>query len=109
MKSLREIMDGMAWAKKPHCLKQLSGAPADNHSNETGGGMNHKAMQKKQQALVDAWTHPEGTSVTVRKDDGSIIDTKTRSGAWMLGGHSAVIMLDGISGCYSLERVTVRD
>lgn len=70
--------------------------------------MSGKAHQRKQQAMVDAWTHPEGTPVIFRKDDGSIVETKTRSGAWMLGGHSAVVMLDGISGCYSLERVTVR-
>lgn len=36
---------------------------------------------------------------------------KTRSAAYMLGasgdypGHTAVIMLDGISGCYALDRV----
>ena len=33
--------------------------------------------------------------------------TKTRSAAYMLVtlGHTAVIMLDGISGCYALDRV----
>jgi hypothetical protein len=73
------------------------------------GRLRIKAMQKRQQALCDAWTHGEGTPVTVRKDGGAEVETTTRSGAWMLGGHTAVIMLDGISGCYSLERVTVRE
>ena len=37
--------------------------------------MNMRAMQKKQQALCDAWTHPEGTAVTVRKDGGALVET----------------------------------
>lgn len=49
---------------------------------------------------------PEGTPVKVRKDDGSILETKTRSAAWLMGGHSAMVMVDGISGGYMLERVT---
>ncbi|WP_374650281.1 hypothetical protein [Rhizorhabdus sp.] len=32
--------------------------------------------------------------------------TRTRSKAEVLSGHSAVIWLDGISGCYLLDRVT---
>ncbi len=63
---------------------------------------------KKQQALVDAWTHPEGTAVTVTLDDGSTWETTTRSAPWLLGGHTAVIMLEGKSGGYALERVRVR-
>lgn len=66
----------------------------------------------KQQALVSVWEGtPEGTDVVVTKDDGSEVRTKTRSAPWLLGtssrgpGHTAVIMLEGISGCYSLERV----
>jgi len=47
-----------------------------------------------------------GQSVTVRKDDRSGVSTRTRSTAQVLGGHSAVIWLEGISGCYLLDRVT---
>lgn len=67
------------------------------------------ALADKQRKLVDQWNaqHPAGTAVTVRKDDGSEIQTKTRSEAAMLGGHTAVIWLDGMSGCYLLERVTL--
>lgn len=57
---------------------------------------------------VDAWNkaHPEGTAVKVRKDDGAILTTRTRSNAWVMGGHSAVICVVGISGGYDLDRVT---
>ncbi len=80
--------------------------------------------EKKQVKLVEDWNakHPIGTDVIVIKDsstwktsfvpepDGSF-KTKTRSLAYMLGasgdypGHTAVIMLVGISGCYALDRV----
>ncbi len=49
---------------------------------------------------------PIGQAVTVRKDDGSGVQTNTRTRAQVLSGHSAVIWLDGISGCYLLDRVT---
>ena len=39
-------------------------------------------------------------------DGGEIRETVTTSEAQVLSGHSAVIWLDGISGCYDLERVT---
>lgn len=56
---------------------------------------------------VKVWNerHPVGTAVKVLRDDGSVMPTKTRSKATLLGGHSAVIWLEGISGCYSLGRV----
>lgn len=58
-------------------------------------------------ADVKFWNeeHPVGTDVIVTKDLGDEVRTKTRSAAWVLSGHSAVIMVDGISGCYALERV----
>jgi len=49
---------------------------------------------------------PVGQSVSVRKDDGGGTLTQTRAPAEVLSGHSAVIWLDGISGCYLLDRVT---
>ncbi|WP_324694567.1 hypothetical protein [Novosphingobium sp. RL4] len=49
---------------------------------------------------------PVGQKVTVRRDDGEGVITNTRSRAEVLSGHSAVIWLDGISGCYLLDRVT---
>lgn len=47
-----------------------------------------------------------GQPVTVRKDRGESVDTVTRSAAEVLSGHSAVIWLEGISGCYLLDRVS---
>lgn len=61
---------------------------------------------KLQGALVEAWKGtPEGTDVIVRKDLGDEVRTKTASEPFMLGGHTACIMLEGISGAYALERV----
>lgn len=61
---------------------------------------------KKQLEAVAHWnqTVPIGCPVRVRMDDGSIKETLTESGAQMLGGHTAVIFLQGISGCYLLNR-----
>lgn len=61
---------------------------------------------------VEEWNteHPVGTPVTVTKDNGTETRTKTRSAAWMLGaddsspGHTAVVLLEGISGAYLLSR-----
>jgi hypothetical protein len=55
---------------------------------------------------ASAWTHPVGTPVDVRRDGGEIVRTKTRSEAAVIG-ETAVIWLDGISGCYALERVAL--
>ncbi len=59
---------------------------------------------------ADTWNAkwPVGTPVYVRKDGGDIQETFTRSAATVLSGHSAVIWLEGISGCYLLDRVTPR-
>jgi hypothetical protein len=67
-----------------------------------------RPTQAKLQAQIDAWnaTHPIGADVDVLTDRGKIVRTKTRSAAELLSGHSAVIWLDGISGCYALDRVT---
>jgi hypothetical protein len=47
-----------------------------------------------------------GVAVAVRLDGGEVRETITTSEAQVLSGHSAVIWLDGIRGCYLLERVT---
>lgn len=73
------------------------------------GGTHEQAQAK----LVEDWNRDfqVGTEVVVTKDDGSKVSTKTRSEAYMLGacrdypGHTAVILLEGINGCYMLERV----
>ena len=47
-----------------------------------------------------------GAAVTVLLDGGEVRETITTSEAQVLSGHSAVIWLKGISGCYLLDRVT---
>jgi hypothetical protein len=50
--------------------------------------------------------HPIGTSGKLLKDGGKVMETVTRSAAQVLSGHSAVIWLEGVSGCYLLDRFT---
>lgn len=67
--------------------------------------------RQNQRELVIEWNrlNHEGVKVNVRKDDGSTLETITRSQAWLMGGHTAVVLVDGIAGGYSLERVTPRE
>lgn len=62
----------------------------------------------KLQALCDAFNakHPVGTRVMLKKDFvPEPVETKTRSEAQVLSGHSAVIWLEGVVGCYALDCV----
>ena len=52
--------------------------------------------------------NPVGVACTVEMDSGEIRATKTRSEAYMLSGHTAVVMLEGISGAYLLSRVRAK-
>lgn len=63
------------------------------------------------QEIVDAWNrdHETGRVVTVRMDSGEVRKTVTRSCANLLGGHTPVIWLEGIVGCYALSRVEPYD
>jgi hypothetical protein len=68
---------------------------------------------KREMKLLERWKDTAiGTAVVVQRDNGDLFVTRTRSAPWMLGedgngkgGHTAVIMVEGISGCYALERV----
>jgi len=76
--------------------------------------MKQSKSDKQQLKLAVEWNeqHQPGITVKVKKDGGEQVETITRSEAFMLGksgdypGHTAVIMLEGISGAYSLDRVT---
>ena len=59
------------------------------------------------QGKVDAFNErkPVGTSVTVIGDLGEKFETKVKRPAEIMSGHSAVVWLEGISGCYMLDRV----
>jgi hypothetical protein len=67
-------------------------------------GQNRLRLQK----LCDEWNaaHPIGEAVWLKRDNGRELLTETRSRAEVLEGHSAVIWLKGVAGCYLLERVT---
>lgn len=65
------------------------------------------------QKRVDEWNaaHPVGTKVTryrlirpLREPQ----ETVTRSEAWLMGGHSAMVMVEGVAGGVLLESVEVR-
>ena len=49
--------------------------------------------------------HPAGTEVIVTEDDGRQTPTKTRSEAWGLSHGDNVVLLEGRSGGYLLDRV----
>jgi hypothetical protein len=53
---------------------------------------------------INACTLRVGDPVLVRRDDGSEMRTRVRQLPWVLGGR-AVLMVDGISGAYALDRV----
>lgn len=64
-------------------------------------------------ADVERWNaaHPVSTPVTaypVTRDD-EALSTRTRSVAWVLGGHTAVVKVDGYAGGIALTHVDVRD
>ncbi|GAB63083.1 MAG: hypothetical protein DWB56_06820 [Candidatus Jettenia sp.] len=65
------------------------------------------AKQKSPQKIIDDWNrnNPLGTVVDLILDNGKVKRTKTRSMAELLSGYRPVIWLDGVTGCYALERV----
>lgn len=71
-------------------------------------GRERKANRRLGAADCEIWNekHPVGTDVSVVKDDGTPFISRTDSEAYMLSGHTAVIHVAGISGCYLLDRVT---
>ena len=70
----------------------------------------HREMKRdNMQAECDRWNaeNEVGAGVFVNLDGRTApFQTKTRSAAQILSGHSAVIWLDDVSGCYLLDRVT---
>lgn len=76
-----------------------------------------RILQSNALRAVERWnaTVPIGSPVLVKMDSGEIRVTRTRSEAGMLGaepskndpGHTAVVWVDGISGCYDLSRVSL--
>jgi len=62
--------------------------------------------RKDMETLVKVWEKvPVGTRVRYIQDDGSEILTNTRSAPFLMGGHSAMIQLEGMAGSFALWRV----
>lgn len=64
--------------------------------------------ERDEQRACDAWNtaHPVGTIVDyVSYPNGPPRRTVTRSEAQVLSGHTAVIWLKGVAGCWSLAHV----
>lgn len=68
---------------------------------------------KAQQKLVDEWNtkHPIGTEVIRYKLINPLAEpteTKTLSAAWLMGGHTAMVMVKGVAGGVMVESVVPR-
>jgi hypothetical protein len=68
--------------------------------------MRRRKPQGNGEAQVEAWNalNLQGTRVSVQKDDGKLYESRTRSEAWLLSGHTAVVLVEGITGAYLLSR-----
>lgn len=57
---------------------------------------------------VENWNlkHPVGTPVLLSKDSGQVLNTKTRSEAYVCDSGHAVCFFEGVSGYYLLNRAT---
>jgi hypothetical protein len=64
------------------------------------------ARDPEQEVAVFNSKYDEGHLGFLRKDDGTEVPTILKSRAWALGGHTAVAMFDGMSGCYRIDRFT---
>lgn len=66
-----------------------------------------KMAKRTMQEKVGEWNAKNlpGINVVVTEDDDTATRTTTRSEAYLLGGHTAVIMLEDRRGAYMLDRV----
>lgn len=73
-------------------------------------GMKKNKTQQIAELSVENWNlkHPMGAAVKLLKDSGDVIETKTRSEAYIAASGHAVIFVDGVSGYYLLDRVTAK-
>jgi len=62
-----------------------------------------EVMQSKCDAFNER--NPVGAPVVVIKDLGEKFETTVKHPAQILSGHTAVVWLNGMSGCYCLDRV----
>lgn len=68
--------------------------------------MKQRSLENEQRAVENFnKVNAVGCKVKVRRDDGSVLETVTRSEAQLMDSNVAVIWIEGIAGCYSLHRV----
>ena len=71
-----------------------------------------KQQEQRRVAALEAenWNlkHPVGTAVTLRKDNGEVKVTLTRSEAYVCDAGYAVAFFEGVSGYYLLDRATAQ-
>jgi hypothetical protein len=71
--------------------------------------LNHKTRTRRAQRQVDEWNekYPVGTPVEfwtgAREGQGK--QSRTRSQAEVLSGHTAVVWIEGVRGCVALSHV----
>lgn len=70
--------------------------------------LNTTAILADAKLNADTWNHQVkiGALVNYRDDHGESHSTRTRTEASVLGGHTAVVWIEGRSGCVKLDRVT---
>lgn len=93
-----------AWGKRLTVLQIAK--ELEEPINQTGATFDMARAIDSPQMIVGAWNehHQIGMDVIVTKDDGGEIQTKTRSSAWLIGSIP-VIQIEGVAGCYALDRV----
>jgi hypothetical protein len=69
-----------------------------------------QAKPQEQMKRVEAWNarYPVGSPVTRYRLMHPLREpqsTRTRSAAWLMGGHTAAVMVEGVAGAVALESV----
>lgn len=72
--------------------------------------MKFRAKPMKQEQ-VDQWNsfYPDGSPCTLILDDGTEMETHTRSQAWLIGGGFPVVLVVGKTGGFHLDRVKMHE
>lgn len=78
--------------------------------NTTTKHLSPQLRARQQARAVENWNqhHAAGTPVRVFSiigDPSTAVETITRSEAWLMGGHSAVVLVEGKSGGWCLDAV----
>jgi len=82
------------------------------HLSEEDTYLSLKRQQvRDNRKMVREWntSYEIGTPVYLTEDNGDIIETRTRSEAWLCGGHTAIVSVEGKSGGYLLSRIQAKE